>query len=138
MSDEIPETCPACGSEQLSWQAGTHVPQSIPGVLLFNLSEAVPHFALGCDECSETVCMLDADKIAEAFNDARARGHAAMMDDLHYELYAAWVGAEHRLTRQLVQLLDAAKMDPARDWDDLVNAVRCMRRQSRGGRELAP
>lgn len=126
MTIEIPETCPACDSTQLTWQAGTHVPQSIPGVLLFNLSEAVPHFVLDCDECSETVCMLDGDKVAELFNAARERGHTNLADDLHYELYNKWA----HLANKLTQLLDAAGMDPARDWDDLINAVRCMRQNA--------
>lgn len=63
----IPNKCPECGGNELSWFTSprnrVHVPE---GRLRTN--EVGCDFILGCDECSETIKVIDAVEIAEMMN----------------------------------------------------------------------
>lgn len=62
-------TCPNCGSTALSWQVAVittdHAPVS--GRMALNDVKAVG--VLGCDECSETVAVIDEDALAALLNE---------------------------------------------------------------------
>jgi len=59
--------CPECGSEKLTWDEGT---QNLSGVQDGRLRQNEVHgiFFLGCDECSETVSIVPASKVANYLN----------------------------------------------------------------------
>jgi len=67
--DELRQSCPECGSRLLSWSA---VPRKRSGVPEGRLRthEVGCDFILGCDECSETVRVVDACEIASLLSDA--------------------------------------------------------------------
>ena len=60
----MPTTCPECGSAQLSWFCSTHNKSDVVDGRL-RVHDVGVNFVLGCDECSETVQVVTADKIAE-------------------------------------------------------------------------
>jgi hypothetical protein len=64
---EVPakETCPNCESDQLSWMPMLRAIQGIATNRL-GLGDVLSDFALGCDECSETVRIVSGDAVAAA------------------------------------------------------------------------
>ncbi|MHD0294474.1 hypothetical protein [Rhodococcus qingshengii] len=69
MSNAPIEKCPECESQNLTWDVTSRVDQSLhvrPRVLA----------ALGCNECSETLALIDSDVIANFLNEERTEhGH---------------------------------------------------------------
>jgi hypothetical protein len=60
--------CPECGESRLSW--GTH--QTVTGSIVqgrLNTSDVKCVFILGCDYCSETIMVVDADTLAVAMSE---------------------------------------------------------------------
>ncbi len=56
--------CPKCGSRELTWHADTkNYGSSVDGQIC--MREVGPIFALGCDDCSETISVISGDKVAE-------------------------------------------------------------------------
>src|SRR5450830_1035577 len=70
--DGVPRECRECGSTALSWFAQNTVPNGIQQNRL-NTSDVQCVFVLGCDDCSETLKIISADKIAEHFNKPAAQ-----------------------------------------------------------------
>ena len=65
-------TCPDCGGDQLSWSQMPHkTTQVVDGRL--RLNETTTLFSLGCDSCSETIQIWDAEEIAQMLNLVRWR-----------------------------------------------------------------
>ena len=64
---ELPETCPNCGSVELSW---AWTPRARDGIADGRLrtGDVYPMFYLSCNPCSETVGNIDADQIVDAMN----------------------------------------------------------------------
>lgn len=62
--------CRECGSTSLSWKTTIANPSSIQHGRL-TTHDVVCKFFLGCDHCSETLSILDADDVAEFLNEAR-------------------------------------------------------------------
>ena len=56
--------CPECGSTQLTWFCSAHNKSNVVDGRL-RMHDVGVNFVLGCDECSETVQVMTADKIAE-------------------------------------------------------------------------
>ena len=58
------KNCKNCGSHILSWHCGT---QNNSGVVdgRLRMHEIGVIFYLGCDECSETLSIINGDKVAE-------------------------------------------------------------------------
>lgn len=65
--------CPACGGRSLTWDNTIICHGSAPHGRL-TTSEVSALFHLGCDECSETVASVSADKLAAYLNACRAVG----------------------------------------------------------------
>jgi hypothetical protein len=59
------QSCNECGSNQLSWFI------SVRGSL--KPYEISCYFILGCDECSETIKVIDSNKISKWLNDTKIR-----------------------------------------------------------------
>ena len=76
---EITE-CSECGSKSLTW--GTHYKTNsgVPEGRLRS-SEVQCLFALGCDECSETLAIVSADKVAAALS-AQQSAHVSVPREL--------------------------------------------------------
>lgn len=56
--------CPECGSRKLTWHADTkNYGGAVDGRIC--MREVGPIFALGCDDCSETISVISGDKVAE-------------------------------------------------------------------------
>lgn len=69
-------TCPNCSSTDLSWLVGTRVADnggSIPDGR-FKSSDLLPLAALGCNVCSETVWLAEAEDIAAMLPDVPSHG----------------------------------------------------------------
>mgnify|MGYP000417962348 CR=1 FL=1 len=63
MTEAHPNKCPECGSEDLEWVcAKRNKGQALDGQLRMN--DVGVLFFLGCNECSETVRMIDGDQAA--------------------------------------------------------------------------
>ncbi|WP_181418832.1 hypothetical protein [Aquipseudomonas alcaligenes] len=73
-----PKACRECGSESLTWQTHyrTHLGCAVQEGRL-RTSEVECLFVLGCDECSETLRTISADKVAELMNASRDDQEAA-------------------------------------------------------------
>lgn len=70
-----PSECRECGSKSLTWQTHNRVHLGCavqPGRLMTSDVECL--FVLGCDECSETLMVWNADDIAKFMN-AEAQHH---------------------------------------------------------------
>lgn len=65
--DGVPRECRECGSTSLTWFAQNTVPNGIQQNRL-NTHDVQCVFVLGCDDCSETLKIISADRIAEHFN----------------------------------------------------------------------
>jgi hypothetical protein len=65
------------------------------------------------------------------------RGQTPKMSKRHRYLVEQIRRAERRLDDRKADLLDALGMDPMRDWDDIVNATRCLREQRDERRQAA-
>jgi hypothetical protein len=63
--------CTECGSAQLSWQSSIVNRSSVQQGRL-NTSDVECLFFLGCDECSETLATVSADKVASMMNAKQA------------------------------------------------------------------
>jgi hypothetical protein len=64
----IPNKCKNCEAESLFWFADVYNSgHAVDGRL--RSSEVVPIFVLGCEECSETIMVVDASEIAIILND---------------------------------------------------------------------
>jgi hypothetical protein len=61
--------CPECGSHLLSWSANPRSRSGVPEGRL-RTHEVGCDFVLGCEECSETVRVVDACEIASLLSDA--------------------------------------------------------------------
>lgn len=63
VSHEFPEICKECGGDQLRWHSQV---KNTSGVVDGRLRshEIRPIFVLGCDECSETLKVIDGDEAA--------------------------------------------------------------------------
>ncbi|HCC4868737.1 TPA: hypothetical protein M5N95_004640 [Pseudomonas aeruginosa] len=62
-----PKVCRECGGKSLTWMTSNVTYSGVQNGRL-KTSEVTCLFVLGCDECSATVCVVPADKIAEAMN----------------------------------------------------------------------
>lgn len=59
--------CPECKSKDLEWSCGTQkISDVVDGRLTMHDVGVI--FFLGCNECSETVAVVDGDKIAGMLN----------------------------------------------------------------------
>jgi hypothetical protein len=63
--------CPECGSRELTWHADT---KNYGGVVdgRICMREVGPIFYLGCDECSETIRVIDGGKVAAMLTEMQA------------------------------------------------------------------
>lgn len=61
--------CKECGSKHLKWQTSNTNRSNVQQGLL-NTSDVECLFFLGCDECSETLKTISADKVADLMNAA--------------------------------------------------------------------
>ena len=59
--------CPNCDSTNLSWISSVKTNGVVDGRL--RAHEVQPIFVLGCDECSETLQVVDGDKVASLVNE---------------------------------------------------------------------
>ena len=82
--DGVPSECRECGSAALSWFAQNTVPNGIQQNRL-NTSDVQCVFVLGCDDCSETLKIISADKIAEHFNKPAAQPQGKPVAKLSWE-----------------------------------------------------
>lgn len=62
--------CRECGSESLTWDTHNKTDTGVPEGRLRSL-EVKCLFVLGCDDCSETLAILSADRVASLLNAAR-------------------------------------------------------------------
>lgn len=59
--------CNECGSQDISWQTSNTICTEVqPGRL--RTSDVQCKFVLGCDNCSETLALVNADEIASDMN----------------------------------------------------------------------
>lgn len=65
------KACKECGSTHLTWQPSVVNRSSVQQGRL-NTGDVECVFFLGCDECSETLATLSADKVAGLMNAAAA------------------------------------------------------------------
>lgn len=63
-------TCKECGSKDLTWQTSNIVENGIQQGRL-KTEDVTCVFFLGCNECSETLEILQADRVAEFMNELR-------------------------------------------------------------------
>lgn len=64
--------CRECGSTSLTWQThNKNVGQAQQGRL--NCQDVQCQLVLGCDECSETLAVVSADKVAALLTEALAK-----------------------------------------------------------------
>jgi hypothetical protein len=61
------KTCKNCGGTELSWTSSCKNYSGVQDGLL-KLNEIGAIFILGCEECSETLKIVDGDRIAEFLN----------------------------------------------------------------------
>lgn len=59
----VATTCSNCGGASLSWHVAKQVYNGVPNGRL-TTHDVVPLFVLGCDACSETIAVIDADAVA--------------------------------------------------------------------------
>lgn len=64
---KIPAACRECGNKDMKWNAGVQSNGSAVNGRL-RLHDIRPIFYLSCENCSETMLIVHADKIAEAMN----------------------------------------------------------------------
>lgn len=67
--------CRVCGSDALTWAIHSKNDSGVQEGRLRS-SEVQCLFVLGCDECSETLLVVNADTVAMAMNEALAQGGA--------------------------------------------------------------
>jgi hypothetical protein len=67
--------CPECGSLNLTWYADT---KNYGGVQdgRICMGEVGPIFYLGCDECSDTIKVIDGDKVAKLLTKMQAANNS--------------------------------------------------------------
>lgn len=70
---KAPIRCKACGGLSLRWMADNRVKNDIQQGRL-NSRDVEGIFALGCDDCSETVAVVSADRVADHLNEQRKEG----------------------------------------------------------------
>lgn len=63
-----PTSCRECGGVSLSWLISNVTYSGVQNGRL-KTSEVTCLFVLGCDECSATVFMIQADKVANSMNE---------------------------------------------------------------------
>ena len=61
------EICPNCSSEILQWHVGTRGPMDVPDGRI-RMNEVSPIAYLACEECSETIRIIEEDEINEMLN----------------------------------------------------------------------
>jgi hypothetical protein len=83
-----PAECKVCGSSHLTWQS-TIVNRSDVQQGRLNTRDVECLFMLGCDECSETLMTLSADKVAGLMNASATLSAAPQFTPSH--IYAAGV-----------------------------------------------
>lgn len=64
--------CKVCGSDSLTWDTSNISTSGVPQGRL-NTRDVQCVFFLGCDNCSETLVTVNADKVATLLNDQRGR-----------------------------------------------------------------
>lgn len=65
---KVPAECKECGSSDLFWFTSTrNTGQALDGRL--RMHEVACDFVLGCNECSETLAVVSADRIAQHMTD---------------------------------------------------------------------
>ena len=69
--------CPECGSDELSWTVEPYNSSSVVDGRL-RLHDINVRIVLGCDECSETVCVRDGAYELEGFLGSRFFGGALL------------------------------------------------------------
>jgi hypothetical protein len=62
--------CRECGSESLTWDTHSKTDSGVPEGRLRS-HEVKCLFVLGCDDCSETLAIISADRVAGLLNAAR-------------------------------------------------------------------
>jgi len=72
--------CRECGSTELTW-ANSIVNRSAVQQGRLNTSDVECLFYLGCDTCSATLTVVEADRVAELFNNQAAERRAAADTD---------------------------------------------------------
>lgn len=65
---KYPKSCPACGGSSLTWDTNNVTYSGVQNGRL-KTNEVTCLFFLGCDECSATVFMINADMVTKALND---------------------------------------------------------------------
>lgn len=63
-----PASCRECGGKSLSWFTNNVTYSGVQNGRL-KTGEVTCLFVLGCDECSATVFMIPADKVADSLNE---------------------------------------------------------------------
>ena len=69
--------CKECGSMSLSWDTHSKSASGVPEGRLRS-SEVKCLFVLGCDDCSETLAIVSADKVASLMNEQLAAERPAI------------------------------------------------------------
>ena len=70
MSIDAITKCRECGSESLTWDTHSKTDSGVPEGRLRS-QEVKCLFVLGCDDCSKTLAVLSADRVAGLLNAAR-------------------------------------------------------------------
>ena len=63
--------CPECGSRELTWHADAKNYSGVQDGRIC-MREVGPIFYLGCDECSETIRVIEGDKVAAMLTEMQA------------------------------------------------------------------
>ena len=69
MNREVKTTCKECGSSDLAWQTSNMTRSGVQDGRL-RLSEVECQFVFGCNNCSETLKVLSAERVAALMNEA--------------------------------------------------------------------
>lgn len=72
---KVPESCRECGGTAFSWFTSYETDSGVQQGRL-RTSEVKCLFVLGCDDCSETLKIVSADKLADALNMQAQQGKA--------------------------------------------------------------
>lgn len=87
-------SCKECGSTDLSWQTHNRVDNGVQQNRL-NTNDVTCVFVLGCNACSETLAVMNADKVAASMNADLGKPQAAQAQPyaLDGARYVAWRGS---------------------------------------------
>jgi hypothetical protein len=102
--------CKSCGSTKLSWFPSTRNTSVVQDGRL-RMHDVTCDFVLGCDECSDTVTVLNADLIAVMINSVvqQVDEVARLKDSVATQ--AGKVHQRNELIRDLLKLIDSADVD---------------------------